>query len=359
MPTNLKGDVCVDCQERDASLKIRNRRLCATCFVRYVNAKILKRMESYAFKNLAGDQKRRLLLPLSGGVSSLVLLQVLDAQLHKQMEKRHRTAYDLIIARVVLPDKEKQALIEKDYQMINSRFPLHTFLPVLCLHDVFRLDQRIERDLTHLGINRQEGEPDDEFLRRMLSSTTSVTARADLIPILLRRLLVSVAKRQGCEAVLWGHSDSRLAALTLADVAKGRGGSVPPTIADGPTIYGVNFNYPARDLFMDELRIYTQALPNPLLTEPGDHDANRQAATIRSTSIDELLSNYISGQGVKYPGIMANVVRTAGKLQVKATDHEANACPVCGMPTITNPQSSEENNVLCYGCARVKQDIST
>ncbi|KIW33747.1 uncharacterized protein PV07_00571 [Cladophialophora immunda] len=358
MTMDIQGHLCVDCQERDASLDIRNRRLCATCFIRYVTSKILKRMESYRFKNLAGDQKRRLFLPLSGGVSSLVLLQVLDAQLQKQMENRNRTAYDLIIARVVLPHTESQTEVGSQYRRVNTRFPLHNFLPLFCLHDVFRLDEKIERDLIHLGINRQEGEPDDEFLRRVLSCTTSVTARTDLKSILLQRLLISIAQQQGCEAVLWGHSDSRLAALALADVAKGRGGSVPSTIADGPSVHGVNFNYPARDLFKVELQTYARALSNPLEVDLSDDIPDRQASTIRNTSIDDLLSNYINGQGLKYPSIMANVVRTASKLQVKAAaDQEADACPICGMPAIKNLESSQENAVLCYGCARVKQDI--
>ncbi|EXJ75189.1 uncharacterized protein A1O5_01885 [Cladophialophora psammophila CBS 110553] len=357
MATKPQGDICVDCQERDASLDIRNRRLCAPCFIRYVNSKILKRMESYRFKNLAGDQKRRLFLPLSGGVSSLVLLQVLDAQLQKQMESRNKTAYELVIARVVLPDTETQTEAEGQYQQVSERFPLHNFLPLLRLYDVFRLDENIHQDLIHLGIHRQETESHDEFSRRVLSCATSVTARADLQSILLRRLLVSLARRQNCEGVLWGHSDSRLAALALADVAKGRGGSVPATIADGPSMHGINFNYPARDLFKVELQTYARALPNPLVAESKSDMSDRVAPTIRNTSIGDLLTNYINEQGVKYPSIMANVVRTASKLQAQATDQETNACPVCVMPTMRNPNSSRGNTVLCYGCARVKQDI--
>ncbi|KAH0844432.1 hypothetical protein AYO21_00900 [Fonsecaea monophora] len=357
MTIGFQGDVCVDCQEHPASLDIRHRRLCATCFIRYVNSKILKRMESYRFKNLTGDQKRRLFLPISGGVSSLVLLQVLDAQLRKQVENRNRTAYGLIIARVVLPDTETRTEVEEHYQAVRSRFPLHDFLPLFYLHDVFRLDEKIDRSLTHLGIDRHEGEENETFLHRVLSASTSVTARADLISILLRRLLVSIAKQQSCEAVLWGHSDSRLAALALADVAKGRGGSVSSTIADGLSVYGVNFNYPSRDLFKVELQTYAQVLSNPLVVESRDEITDRQPSTIRNTSIDDLLSNYITGQGVKYPGIMANVVRTASKLQVKTANHETKTCPVCGMPAITHHESSLENTVLCYGCARVKQDI--
>ena len=356
---NASAEPCVDCRERDARLEIRNRRLCDACFIRYVTSKILKRMESYRFKNLAGHQKRRLFLPISGGVSSLVLLQVLDTQLQRQIGNRNRTAYDLIVARVVFPDTADLATVEVVYQKLAQRFPLHTFLPLIPLHDVFVLDQKIERDLDHLGINRHATESHETLLGRIFSSATSMTTRAGLQSIFLQRLLASIAKQESCEGVLWGHSDSRLAALALADVAKGRGGSVPSIIADGPSMHGLNFNYPARDLFKVELQIYASALSHPLVYETEGGIADRPASTIRNTSIGDLLSSYINSQGEKYPSIMANVVRTAGKLQVKNTEKGVVACSICVMPIPRAFKSSDENLTICYGCQRMKQDIKT
>jgi cytoplasmic tRNA 2-thiolation protein 2 len=357
MTAATAADPCVDCQERDASLTVRNRRLCAACFIRYVQSKILKRMESYRFKNLAGDQKRRLFLPISGGVSSLVLLQVLDAQLQKQLSNRNKTAYHLVVARVVLPHSQNVTAIEAEYQILARRFPLHSFLPIVPLHDVFGYDGRVREDLERLGNQLQPGVSDKDSLRRALSAATSVTTRADLEAILLQRLLVAIAKQQDCESVLWGHSDSRLAALALADIAKGRGGSVSSNIADGPSFHDINFNFPARELFKSELQTYAQALDEPLPFEADPDAAGQPVSSIRNTSIDSLLTSYIASQGEKYPSIMANVVRTASKLHVKDPNSEIQPCSFCVMPAIEVSNGQGGTPGLCYGCRRMKQDI--
>jgi cytoplasmic tRNA 2-thiolation protein 2 len=357
MPAKVPTDICVDCQEREATLNVRNRRLCPACFMRYVASKILKRMESYRFRNLTGDQKRRLFLPVSGGVSSLVLLQVLDAQLQRQISNRNKTAYHLVIARVVLPGTNDPAEVDEKYQDLARRFPLHTFLPQVSLHRVFRLDQKIRQDLTALGFEIQPTESDEAALQQVLSSTTSVSSRTDLEAILLRRLLVSIAREQDCESLLWGHSDSRLAGLTLANVAKGRGGSVSSNLADGKSLHEINFNYPARDLFKTELESYARALSDPLPYEADGTLSAQPTTNVRTMSIDTLLSNYISSQGEKYPGIMANVVRTATKLQTKNDEANVHACVFCVLPLSWQPGEREGNTILCYGCERMKQDM--
>ena len=189
----------------------------------------------------------------------------------------------------------------------------------------------------------------------IMASTSSVTTRTDLVELLLRRLLVSLAKQHGCESILWGHSDSKLAARALADVAKGRGGSVPAGISDGFSPTGVNFNHPMRDLFKSELELYASVLPEPVEYMP-EMDSG-PARSIRNTSIDDLLSNYIMSQGEKYPSIMANVVRTASKLQAPTIVSESIVCPVCNDQIQSREGENDQNKTLCYGCDRMKKDI--
>ncbi|KIV93994.1 hypothetical protein PV10_05160 [Exophiala mesophila] len=348
--------LCVDCRENTSDLQIRNRWLCNECFQRYVSSKVSKRMESYRFGNLAVNETRRLLLPLSGGVSSMVLLQVLDGELHKQALKRNRTAYELIICNVILPDEHDSTIRNDLYVQAGERFPGHKFIPPMAFEDLFKYDDRIESDLLHLGVGRPEGESDGNFLKGILSSTTSATAHEDLQSILLRRLIVSVAKAHDCEGILWGHSDSRLASMALSHVSKGRGGSVPSLTADGPSCHGINFNYPVRDLFKPELATYASVLSEPLVSLEGhDTSARRVTPSLRNTAIDTLLTNYINSQGEKYPSIMANVVRTAGKLD-RTANGQSQLCLVCSEPSsIINGEAAD--NLLCYGCLRMKQDI--
>jgi cytoplasmic tRNA 2-thiolation protein 2 len=348
------SSLCADCQTKDGTHDVRKRRLCTECFVRYVNSKVLKRMESYRFKNV-GDQKKRLLLPLSGGVSSMCLLHVLDSQLKKQLEKQNRTAYELVLVHVSTFRQDNPVSTTWDRQ-VAEQFSSYHFSASFALEKVFSIDSSISQDLTHLGIHRRENENDAAFYTRIQNSTTSVTTRADLDNLFLHRLLVALAKQYNCDSILWGHSDSTLAAQALASVAKGRGGAVPADLADGPGMAGITFNHPMRDLFKTELELYASVLPEQLPCIPDLKAGQGPIVSIKNTSIDDLLSTYINSQGEKYPSIMANVVRTASKLQVPKVGPDARHCPVCQSRL---PEDGDVGRTLCYGCVRMKQDIKT
>src|SRR5439155_13043867 len=121
-------------------------------------------------------------------------------------------------------------------------------------------------------------------LQRLMDSATSPTARLDLFEILLLRLIVAFAKREDCESILWGHSSTRLAATTLSNVAKGRGGTLPNQIGDGLSPWGLHFNYPLRDLFKSELELYAGLFPTlsaVIIPEP----STPATSSIRETSI--------------------------------------------------------------------------
>jgi len=311
-------------------------------------------METYRFKNQVGNQKKRLLLPLSGGLSSLVLLQVLDAQIKRQMTQQNRTAYDLVICHIAFPNAEdgRDEKTNTWWSRLQKVFDLHSFPSVVSLVDIMQYDDRVESNLKLLGITRHEAEEDKTLTLRALISARTATSRADLQSLLLKRLIVSIARRQDCGSVIWGHSDSQLAAQALSSVAKGRGGAVSADLADGPSSWGLDFNYPLRDLFKTELQLYLETLPSDvqqcLLEKKIEVEA---PVSLRATSIDTLLSTYITGQGEKYPSIMANVVRTASKLQIPAIT-DGQQCQLCAMPLVSGHESK-----LCYGCERMKQDI--
>jgi cytoplasmic tRNA 2-thiolation protein 2 len=356
MPDKSLSSLCADCQSAEASLDVRKRRLCGDCFVRYVQSKVLKRMESYRFKNLKNDQKRRLLLPVSGGVSSVTLLQILDAQLRQQLASRNRTAYDLVVVHLAGPG-ESIKTIRSWLEVLTKRFLIQMPQPVLYLSDVFKLDPTIGDDLRHLGMQLVDEMSPDEQAQHVLNAAKSVTAGTDLQDLLLNRLMVSFAKQQGCEAILWGHSDSRLAAKALAGVAKGRGGALPFDICDGLTPWKLYFNYPLRDLFLAELCTYARVLQDTFTDLTMENPASHTPTSIRQTSIDDLLARYITTQGEKYPSIMANVVRTVSKLQFPQTGGRYSHCAICATPIAYDANDGLPETQLCYPCTRTKQDI--
>lgn len=296
-------------------------------------------------------------MPVSGGTSSLVLLEILDSQLKRQLAGRGRAAYDIHVLSIDTSEIDSTSGVTYLVDRLIKQFPSHVF-SVLSLESVFDLDKTIYEALSEVGFQRQDGEDTKTALKRLLTSAATLTSRSDILEILLLRLIVAFANNDQCESVLWGHSDSRLAAKALANVAKGRGSSLPFQIGDGPSPWGPHFNYPLRDLFKSELELYASLLPDHISdlivpeAEPGT------PSSIRDTSIDDLLTKYINSQGEKYPSIMANVVRTASKLQAPSSMERAVACLMCAMPigaTGTEPPDTK----LCYGCLKIRSEIKS
>lgn len=286
------------------------------------------------------------------------------------MLQQNRTAYELVIAHIdTSPSPLETGHKPHWYTEAAERFSTNTFLPTTHISSALTKDSSLSDSLSHLGVESQVSSSPAETYLRLLSSCTSRTTLADITQILLTRLLVAVATESNCSAILYGHSDSRLAALSLASVAKGRGGAVPGSISDDISpAHGIGFHYPCRDLFKTELELYATLVSGGLPIADSERPASEQEETktaqpppsIKSQSIDELLTGYITSQGQRYPNIMANVVRTAGKLQSTEPGSmgEQNYCIFC-QGLILAQHGSVEDQKLCYGCIRMKQDIKS
>ena len=358
MPSSIIDDgLCVDCQAQKPAAVIRNRGLCSDCVLRYVRSKVLKRMESYRFKQIDGDQRQKLLLPLSGGLSSLLLLHVLDGQLRRQRETRKWTSYDLVVVHAGT-DEVMTTGTPEWYEEVKRRYPDHEFLDIASLSEVCRLDGNFENDVKHLGLHRRPSEPDDCFIERLLGSPKTITARADMLALIVHRLIIKLARQNGCDGILWGHSTSRLAAKALAGVAKGRGTSLHLDTADGQFQDGLTFNYPLRDLSKGELVLYAKLQPEDFTANSTlEDDSASPQRSVRDMSIDELLTSYVAEQSTKYTNIMANVIRTVGKLQTLAPTKAARICTFCRTSYNGDASQCQTENMLCYGCSRLKKDI--
>jgi cytoplasmic tRNA 2-thiolation protein 2 len=363
--------LCADCQQNAGEHEIRKRPLCKECFVRYVSTKVIKRMDTYRHKNQTSTAKPRLLLPLSGGVSSQVLLHILDAQLQRQRANQNRIAYDLVITHV---DTSSPPLPSAPdwYTRLADRFPHHTYLSPQHISAVFVQDTAIIDALSLMGARPPTSTSTNSALLQytdLLNHTTSRTAQSDISSILLMRLLVNAAHENTCTALLLGHSDTRLATLTLSSVATGRGGAAPGFLADGHSAaHGLAFNHPCRDLFLTELSLFGQIVDIAELGSREAHEVDGPASSVakavpsvKGMAMQDLLGMYISGQSQKYPSIMANVVRTTGKLRSVDPQIEGSRgkwCVFCLGAVVDNgDQGKQGPEGLCYGCERMKQDI--
>lgn len=226
-----------------------------------------------------------------------------------------------------------------------------------------------------------------ERMRAMFDGLTSVTSRADVLRLLVRHLLLARAVENGCEALLMGCTTTALAELTLAEVAKGRGFSVPWQINDGPfplsgnlappsstsALNGaapstIHIYYPLRDVFRKEIHTYLNLCDPPLtdLVVPLDPDASSADVVVshKDLSIEEAMTRYFESVEESYPAVVTNVVRTTGRLE-RAGTGDGEACSVCGMAVDEKGDARWKGEIgaearvgdgktprVCYGCER-------
>jgi cytoplasmic tRNA 2-thiolation protein 2 len=252
---------------------------------------------------------------------------------------------------------------------IRELYPRHKY-SMVPFHSIFQYDPDITNSIQQLGgpsYVDDQTKSHSERLDNLRASILTATSKDDIDNLLLIRLVVAFAKRHGCKAVAWGDSDSRLAAKTLANVAKGRGASLTWQVCDGPSPWGLHFCFPLRGLYRSELQLYVNQVPEleNMVIIPESPTAE---ISNRNLSIDELMNQYILTQGEKYPGVMANVVRTVNKLQPASTLARTTKCVLCAAPLglRTDPTASgadidasgdDSHGQLCHGCTRARADF--
>lgn len=82
----------------------------------------------------------------------------------------------------------------------------------------------------------------------------------------------------------------------------------------------------------------------------GDSTTTATPTMMKNSTIDDLTRQYFASIEADYPSIVANVVRTTGKLQARTLAEVEAHCELCGLP-LEGGQAPERSR-LCYGCIR-------
>ncbi|TWU74786.1 cytoplasmic tRNA 2-thiolation protein 2 [Metarhizium rileyi] len=376
---------CQRCDNPDAPYDLRNGPACSDCFVKYVQDKAGRRLGAVArdTRPLGRPGPRRYLGGLSFGPSSTVLMHILDSSAKFYSSKTSSPAFEPLAVHIDTDlshsadqkDTPAQRLLAK----YRQRFPNTSFE---CVH-LSKICTVKSLDWPALGIPDM-GEPEGHVsrLQKFFDSLPSMTSKSDILRIFIRHLLLDVALERAYSALLLGHSTSALAALAFAEVANGRGFAVPWQTNDGPftictydAIAGapgeskvsqahMPIYYPLREVFKNEIKIYLDLVPSVKELMPGDSSTASNVVSHKDLSIAEVMERYFDSVEGPNSGIVANVVRTTGKLDRAAS---GNSCLMCGMTldrrgdsrwagelgddTDATDSASRLAN-LCYGCKR-------
>ncbi|CAM1502835.1 Fc.00g076110.m01.CDS01 [Cosmosporella sp. VM-42] len=376
---------CKKCKAEDAPYRLRTDPTCRDCYIQYVSLKMNKRLSTLLRDTrLSRDlAPRRYLAGLSFGPSSSVMAQRLDDTANRHANKKSSSAFDMLVVHVdtdlSYPGAQTDTPARKLLEKYRERFPLVDFE---CVHisDVLRV-----RSIDWSALPLEEGGEPVERLRRLFNKLPTVTARADILRLFIRHLLLHVTMERSYGALLLGHSTTALAALTLSEVANGRGFAIPWQVNDGictVCTYEQESNpdgngstkevgraefpvyYPLREVFRNEILKYIELVPSLEGLVTTEDRKSSSVVSHKDLSIEEVMARYFEGVEETYPGIVSNVVRTTGKLERVSGD---GFCGSCGMTLDEQGDSrwageigddpggdsgTRGHGYLCYGCKR-------
>ena len=356
---------CARCHNVKVTFVVRAEQLCNDCFIKYISTKVVKRLELNKLRAGFNQPVRKLLLPLSLGISSTCLLHLLDAHLKERSKQGRRPSFALHLLYVEESSILGSASQYKRIEMVKSVFPSYN-LDVISLEDCFNFGIEIDKYMSE----ERPGKNDDllQRLKNCLAAAHSPTSKVDLLQIVRDRLITAFAQRNACDHIIYGHTATRLAERTLSETAKGRGGFLPWLIMDNVAVQGVGQSYPLRDLLKKETQIYADVVDSPLMPLVMDDEAPKIATSSRDSSIDTLMCDYFTSVEENYPSIVANVVKTTGKLNTVEVPSGTPTCNLCLLPLTSEAlyeslspgslmqmqDSSKPDRItaLCHGCSQ-------
>ncbi|KAF3908544.1 hypothetical protein ABW21_db0207059 [Orbilia brochopaga] len=327
--TSSSAALCKRCRSSPPAVTIRTEPLCADCFTTYLRTKFTRHMEPFRVKPGTEVNRRRLLLATSFGVASTALLDIMHWHRSLQLQRARRAEYDVLVVHIdesgvtATSTDGADTLLEK----LRGQYEQFEFRSIP-LYQIYELPIAIHEALP----DEMTGEPDQG------GSVEDADGSADVIAILRARLLVELAKSNGCEAVLLGDSMTRMAAMVLAEVTKGRGHALPWLISDGPTPYGPSFVRPLRDLTTAELGYYLSFSAITHLSTATSSTPKPPVAA-KNQTIDDIMLRFFDD--ISNSHLTANVVRTAAKLRFADDEdrvQQLGLCEICGLPMDEDPK---------------------
>ncbi|KAK6458925.1 cytoplasmic tRNA 2-thiolation protein 2 [Scheffersomyces xylosifermentans] len=335
--------LCQRCKIEKAILISRKEHFCHNCFIRFIRGKQRKQMLDDRYKVRYGPAAekfgtQKVLLALSGGVSSLVLLDVMSSLLQEQYKShKGKQGFELVILNVDEFDLEALDRHVNDIlpQLVSRYAPIEVDYKVLSLES-YIIDQNmlqkvlLSKDFTAL---QSSIELDKEYtVTDILKLCPNKSSVEDLLTIMYDELILRTAYLEGCETIIYGHSMTRIANEIIALTVKGRGSNIYQAISDHTVHFrGKEFSilFPLRDVLYAEVVAYANLED---LKEFEVKSTVVKSKITKNLTIRDLTTNYFSQlDATGYASTASTVVKTGEKLGAPQVSHEMGSCQICGV----------------------------
>lgn len=292
-----------------------------------------------------GTQK--VLLPVSFGASSLVLLDMIASLLQEQnLAHKGKQGFELVVLHLdnneQMKNGEEPGSSEKLKLELSQKLKEITekYLPVQIKSKVLSIDEIDVDEYIRISVSNEfdvfkqylgdENPMHKLTISELLHFSPSKSLRADLLATIYADLIFRTATREGCQTVLFGHSMTRLATEVISLTVKGRGLSIHKAIADGPRQYGkhaVHVIFPLRDVLYAEVQAilkYSDKIKEHVV------ELSEETKIVKNMTVQALTSQYFENlDATGYSSTASTVVKTAEKLG-GPKEAKVAECEVCG-----------------------------
>ncbi|EPY52191.1 cytosolic thiouridylase subunit Ctu2 [Schizosaccharomyces cryophilus OY26] len=349
---NDKVFLCRKCKKQ-ATVMSRSEYSCDGCFVRSTENKIRRQFELLR-PNLEHRRSRKALLAVSGGISSMAMLET-AYYLSRYRKDNYRPMFDeLLVVHLQsgsLQDEEGRAktkvIIQKAIESYYTQ----------CEFQVIQEDDLLKNAYC-IDANGKLSHDDSSNCNSFnLEAIPSLASRQDLLYRVREQVLISIAEKEGCDTIVFGDCGTTIAARVLELVAEGRGFAIPwcTSVYSKLPDFPVSLLRPLREVLSSELKSYMKIK---------ELDYIPTVVEERPATISGVAENYFKNLNDPFPSLVNTVVRMSSKLNVP----EANkTCSLCKLPmqenagawlqktTVQHPSEGQEDAVanpdICYACS--------
>ncbi|KAI8344227.1 hypothetical protein BC941DRAFT_342409 [Chlamydoabsidia padenii] len=249
--------------------------------------------------------------------------------------------------------EEQKGASTKLQTMVENKYPQLTFIGH-SMEDVFDKDfdaaadfdrslknvSGANRDYEHLVqlIQQSSDETNGERLKKLFNNINKNTAKEDLYWNIKFAMLLTIARREGCDYLFMADSSTRQAIKMISKISNGRGYSIPMDVGlEVDTCFkDLVILRPMKDMLAKEMGMYNRL-------HGIDHDVtapvNWGTGMPPKSSIERLTEDFIVGLDRDFPSTVSTISRTASKLTPHGKIDYSKTCAICQMYVKRNSPS--------------------